>query len=148
MLRRSLIALLAAFVLFAASEPEPWAATDLLQPKTLADQLRSDGAKPHVFSVAFSVLYRNRHITGSEFAGPGRDPEGIAALKKVVSGLPRDAEIVLYCGCCPMDHCPNIRPAFKALKDLGYTKVHVLLLPTNFATDWAQKGYPSEPPPQ
>lgn len=124
MLRRGLIPLLAAFALFAASEPEPWTATDLLQPKTLADQLRSDGAKPHVFSVAFSVLYRNRHITGSEFAGPGRDPEGIAALKKAVSGLPKDAEIVRY------------------------TKLHVLLLPTNFATDWAQKGYPSEPPPQ
>jgi thiosulfate/3-mercaptopyruvate sulfurtransferase len=145
---RSLIPLLAAIALFAASEPDPWVATDLLHPKELADQLRGDGPKPHVFSVAFPVLYRNRHITGSQFAGPGREVAGIDALKEAVKDLPKDSEIVIYCGCCPMDHCPNIRPAFKALKDLGYSKVHVLLLATNFATDWSQKGYPSEPPIQ
>ena len=41
-----------------------------------------------------------------------------------------------------MDRCPNVRPAFKALQDLGFKNVRVLLLPANFATDWADKGLP------
>lgn len=145
---RIFLPLLAAVVLFAAAEPDPWSTADLLQTNTLADQLRASGAQPHVFSVAFPVLYRNRHIAGAKFAGPGRDVAGIDALKEAVKALPKDADIVIYCGCCPMDRCPNIRPAFKALKELGYSKVHVLAMPTNFATDWSQKGYPVEPAAQ
>jgi hypothetical protein len=56
----------------------------------------------------------------------------------------KDADIVLYCGCCPMEHCPNIRPAYQALKESGFTRVRVLRIPTNMAADWYGKGYPSE----
>jgi hypothetical protein len=35
------------------------------------------------------------------------------ALKKAVAGLAK-ARPVLYCGCCPMTKCPNIRPAFNS----------------------------------
>ena len=44
-----------------------------------------------------------------------------------------------------MVRCPNIRPAYRALKELGYTNVRVLDLATNFHDDWSGKGYPSEP---
>jgi hypothetical protein len=44
-----------------------------------------------------------------------------------------------------MVHCPNIRPAFQTLNDLGYTNVHILDLPSNFRADWMEKGYPVEP---
>jgi hypothetical protein len=43
-----------------------------------------------------------------------------------------------------MDHCPNVHPAFAALRELGFTKVRVLILPTNFEIDWANKGLPYE----
>jgi hypothetical protein len=43
-----------------------------------------------------------------------------------------------------MEKCPNLRPAYQALKKLGFTQIRVLDLPTNFHTDWAEKGYPVE----
>jgi len=41
-----------------------------------------------------------------------------------------------------MERCPNVRPVFSALHDMGCRRVRVLSLPTDFAKDWAEKGYP------
>ena len=124
---------------------DPWAASDLIEPAALAQILQTGSSKPHVLCVAFPVLYRTRHITGAEFAGPTSKPEGIESLKKALSQLPRDTEIVLYCGCCPMVRCPNIRPAYRTAKELGFANVQVLSLPNDFRKDWEDKGYPVEP---
>ncbi|HEY3742530.1 MAG TPA: rhodanese-like domain-containing protein [Bryobacteraceae bacterium] len=125
--------------------PDPWPSAALLDPAALANILKSPGARqPHVISVVFPVLYRARHIEHAVFAGPGSKPEGVEALKKAVAGLDKDADIVLYCGCCPMDRCPNIRPAFRVLAELGYKHVRVLNIPDNLKTDWTDKGYPVE----
>jgi len=128
------------------NQVDPWTAQQFMPPDALAKRLAPGAKPPVIISVAFPVLYRNRHIETALFAGPGRDAEGIAALKAAVKDLPKDTEIVIYCGCCPMDHCPNLRPAFRALKELGYTKIHALNIPTNFNTDWVTKGYPVAPP--
>jgi thiosulfate/3-mercaptopyruvate sulfurtransferase len=136
----------AALMVWGDVPADPWTANEMLAPKALADELRGDAAKPVVIAVAFPVLYRQRHITGALFAGPGRDAAGIEALKAAVKDLPKNTAIVLYCGCCPMVRCPNIRPSYRALKELGYTNVRVLDLATNFHDDWTSKGYPSEPP--
>ena len=61
-----------------------------------------------------------------------------------MANLPKNADIVLYCGCCPMDRCPNIRPAYSALRELGFQHVRVLNIPTNMHVDWFGKGYPAE----
>jgi thiosulfate/3-mercaptopyruvate sulfurtransferase len=114
----------------------------VVQPKELASHLNS---KPAVFHVGFNVLYRNsKHIPGAVYAGPGRQAEGLDALKAAVEKLPRDREIVLYCGCCPWDHCPNIRPAMALLQQLGFKNVKALYLAENFKVDWIDAGYPVE----
>jgi hypothetical protein len=64
------------------------------------------------------------------------------ALEKLVGKLPRRQEIVIYCGCCPWEECPNLRPAFRALKQMGFSNIKVLNLPTRLGADWAAKGYP------
>jgi thiosulfate/3-mercaptopyruvate sulfurtransferase len=125
---------------------DPWTPAQLITPEALAKELAPGAKWPVIISVAFPVLYRNRHIETALFAGPGRDPEGIAALKAALKDLPKDAEIVVYCGCCPMEHCPNLRPAFRTLKELGYTRIHALNIPANFNADWVSKGYPVSPP--
>ena len=79
---------------------------------------------------------------GAVYFGPGSSEQGIAELKKYGASLPKDSSIVLYCGCCPLEKCPNLRPAFSAMKDFGFARLRVLLLPTNFNTDWVEKGYP------
>jgi thiosulfate/3-mercaptopyruvate sulfurtransferase len=50
----------------------------------------------------------------------------------------------LYCGCCPLQRCPNLKPAFLILRDIGFTNLRVLLLPNDFNTDWIEKGYAVE----
>jgi len=122
---------------------DPWPPRDLLQPSMLAQALRS-AKPPIVLSIGFPVLYRSRHILHAVDAGPASKPEGIEALKRALAGIPKNADIVIYCGCCPMDKCPNVRPAYRALKELGFTNVRVLSMPTNMHTDWDSKDYPSE----
>ena len=125
--------------------PDPWAASELLQPADLARAIQS-GHAPIILSAAFPVLYRGKHIVHAINAGPTSKPEGVEALKKAVAQLPKDADLVIYCGCCPMVKCPNIRPAYRTLKELGFTHVRVLSLPTNLHEDWVSKDYPSEGP--
>jgi hypothetical protein len=129
--------LIGATLLFGA---DPWTTKDLVQP----DQVSRDLKTPMIIQVGFPVLYRAAHVTGSQFAGPGSKAEGIADLKKAVAGQPKDREIILYCGCCPWDKCPNIRPAFAALHELGFTHVKALMLPENLRNDWIDKGYATE----
>jgi hypothetical protein len=43
-----------------------------------------------------------------------------------------------------MVKCPNIRPAYRALRDMGFQHVRVLNIPTNMHEDWFGKGYPAE----
>ena len=115
-----------------------------VQPKDLAAQLQSKGAKPALFHVGFPVMYRGKHIPASIYAGPGSKDEGLAALRTAVANLPRTQELVVYCGCCPFDKCPNVRPAVALLKQMGFTNVKVLDIPTNFGADWVDHGYPVE----
>jgi len=130
--------LLLAVSLIAAGDP--WKDSDVVRPEAVAKNV----ATPLLLQVGFDVLYRAAHIAGSVYAGPGSKPEGIEALKKAVAGQPKDREIVLYCGCCPWDKCPNIRPAFSALHDLGFTRVKVMIVPENLKADWIDKGFPTE----
>jgi rhodanese-related sulfurtransferase len=118
---------------------DPFTAHDLISPATLASEMKS----ALLVQVGFPALYHGAHIAQSIYAGPGSKPEGIEALKEAVSRQPRDREIVIYCGCCPWDHCPNIRPAFAALKSMGFTRVRALEIPTNLKTDWIDHGYPT-----
>ena len=119
----------------------PWTATQGTQPSQLAATL-SKGAKPVILQVGFQVLYKSKHIPGSLYAGPASTPEGLEALKQAVRTLPKNADIYLYCGCCPIGKCPNIRPAFATLKAMGFTHLHVVMLQTSFGKDWVAHGYP------
>jgi rhodanese-related sulfurtransferase len=128
-----------------AQQDEPWKKSDLIEPQALAARL-SSATKPPIIFVGFPVLYRGSHIPTAILAGPGSKPEGLEALRQAAAKLPRDAEVVIYCGCCPFDRCPNVRPAFAELRKLGFTKVTLLNIPTNMSADWISKGYPVERP--
>ncbi len=115
----------------------------LISPETLLQQLKEPAAqRPVVFQVGFDFLYRGAHIPGAIFTGPGSTAAGIAALRRAAARIPRTREVVIYCGCCPMEKCPNIHPAFAALAGMGFRHLKVLNLPDDFAHDWVEKGYP------
>src|SRR5579872_6976479 len=134
MWRRACSFVILTSAVFSQTVSEPWPARDLLQPSVLAQAIQS-GKPPLILSVGFPVLYKGRHILHAIQAGPGSKLEGLEAMKSALAGVPKDAEIVIYCGCCPMDKCPNIHPAYRAVKELGFTKVRVLSIPTNMHTD-------------
>jgi hypothetical protein len=125
---------------------EPWTRAQTVEPGDFINELNSStpAARPIVVYVGFPALYRGGHVPGASLHGPTSSPEGLADLKRWAQGVARSSNVVLYCGCCPLGVCPNVRPAFTALRDLGFDHVRVLLLPSNFATDWADKGYPVE----
>jgi len=127
----------------AASNP-PWTAAEVIHTEDLAKQIHNKADAPAVFQVGFNALYKSKHVPGSVYAGPGNKEEGLAELKKAVADVAKDRQIVLYCGCCPWDHCPNMKPAYSLLRSLGYTKIKVVEIPNSFAKDWVAKGYPVE----
>lgn len=118
--------------------------TALIQPAELASQLAAKGAHPVIFFVGPNLIYRAKHIPGAVDIGPASRSEGLALLKEATQKLPRDREIVVYCGCCPWQHCPNIRPAIEALKQMGFKRVKAMYIGTDFLADWTSKGYPVE----
>ena len=120
-----------------------WRQAELIEPSALAKALGSS-APPYVLCVSDSVSYRPRHIAHAIFAGPGATPDGIAMVKAAASALSKEDPVVIYCGCCPMNKCPNVRPAYTALKQLGFTHVRVLDVMTNFESEWYRMGYPAE----
>jgi thiosulfate/3-mercaptopyruvate sulfurtransferase len=115
----------------------------LVQPEDLVNTLKSaKSSKPLIIQVGFRVLYLQAHVPGSEYTGPASSAEGIRQFRKRVEALPRTQSIVLYCGCCPWDKCPNVNPAYKELRAMGFTNVRVLYIADNFGKDWVDKGYP------
>jgi thiosulfate/3-mercaptopyruvate sulfurtransferase len=123
--------------------PDPWTSTQVVQPAGLARELTDKSLTvPTVVYVGFRALFAGGHIPGATFHGTASTEEGLAELKKWANALPRTVDLVIYCGCCPFEKCPNIRPAFTALNGMGFTKLRVLALPTSFAHDWAGKGFP------
>jgi rhodanese-related sulfurtransferase len=119
------------------------ASSHLINPDELVKILQtSKSEKPLLIHVGSHVLYSQAHIPGSEYIGPAADPASLQRLRTRVESLPRNKFIILYCGCCPWTHCPNMKPADDALHAMGFTNVKSLYIANNFGTDWVDKGYP------
>jgi hypothetical protein len=122
----------------AQDRAQPWSADQLLEPEVLAKDIGiSDTVAPLIISVGPSAL-----IKGSVEIGPAQEHDNIVKLRQLLSKQPKDREIVIYCGCCPFDKCPNIRPAFALLKEMKFRDPKLLNLPHNLKVDWIDKGFP------
>ena len=155
-LRRTAVALAAAGLLFSPgnSAKSQWAtsppasaltipASELIQPADLNRLLRASGAeKPLILQVGSRMMFAEAHIPGSEYAGPGSQSDGVQVLRARVASLTRETFIILYCGCCPWNRCPNVGPAYSLLHGMGFTRVKVLYIANNFGDDWVNKGFP------
>jgi hypothetical protein len=119
-------------------QTEPWSAKQLMAPAELAAMINNPaGKKPVIICVGPGAL-----IKGSLDMGPAQEKENLEKLKQQLTKMPGDAEIVIYCGCCPFEHCPNIRPAFSLLNEMKFSNAHLLNIEHNIKTDWIAKGYP------
>ena len=114
-----------------------------IEPRQLAELLsETKGEKPVVLHVGFKNFYEQARIPGSDYAGPGSKPGGLELLRKRVASLQHKRLIVLYCGCCPWDKCPNAKPAYDALHAMGFTNVKVVHIADNFGANWVNAGLP------
>lgn len=115
----------------------------LMEPELLAGLIEEGFDVPYVLYVGPGPLFDQGHITGSIYVGPASLEEGIEKLVESVKEIPKNASIVVYCGCCPWDVCPNVPPAYRKLVSMGFTNVQVLHIPTNLGADWISKGFPT-----
>jgi thiosulfate/3-mercaptopyruvate sulfurtransferase len=120
--------------------PVPWGASDVETAEQVAASIDAKDA-PIVIHVGPEVLFERGHVKGARYGGEAGTDEGLAKLAVIASSLPKDRDVVIYCGCCPRSDCPNIRPAYTKLKSLGL-RVKVLDMPSNFKHDWQSKGFP------
>ena len=122
------------------NSPEPWTEKQLMEPADLARIISDTAAKkPLIFSIGFGG-----GIKGSVEFGAARDQVNVDKFAAALSKLPKDADIVIYCGCCPFKPCPNVRPAFRLLNEMKFTNHKLLNLSHNLKTDWIDKGYPEK----
>jgi hypothetical protein len=129
----------------ALAPDDPWTADQLLQAEDLARIVSDPGNdSPLILYVGPAVLYKRAHVPGAKGIGSTGEPDGLKSLQREAQALGRDRELVLYCGCCPWKVCPNVRPAFKMLQDMGFKRVKVLYLPHSLRQDWVNKGFPVE----
>jgi hypothetical protein len=127
---------------FKQGAPETWRKDQLIEPADLVKLINSPGQQPTIFSIGFGAGIKNSIVMG-----PASDSANLQKWKMQLKNLPKDANIVVYCGCCPFVHCPNVRPAFKLLNDLQFTNAKLLDLSHNLKADWIDKGYPVESKP-
>jgi thiosulfate/3-mercaptopyruvate sulfurtransferase len=126
-----------------ATVSSDWRNARQISPAELAKKISGPAkTRPVVLQVGFKVLYDGGHIPGAIFAGPASTAEGLAKLKAVAENIPHHKEVILYCGCCPWEKCPNIHPAYDALRRMGFSRLVVLLIPQDFAHDWIGQGFP------
>jgi hypothetical protein len=119
-------------------EEKHWKENQLIEPSTLASELKANTSHAVIFNIGLM-----QDIQGAKHIGEAKDAQNIEKLKKEVTSLPKDSEIIVYCGCCPLESkCPNVKPAYNELIKLGFTNVKVLDLPVNLKTNWIVPGYP------
>ena len=115
-----------------------WTNDQLIDPSDLSAAIKSNKNVPVIFSVGPGAI-----IPNSKDIGMVKETENLQKFKDQLLTLPKNTQIVVYCGCCPFEHCPNVRPAIQVLKDMNFTNYKLLNLPQNIKIDWIDKGYPT-----
>ncbi len=115
-----------------------WTQKDLIEPSALSAIIANPKAnQPQIFNIGVVD-----NIKGAINMGGVSEKENLGKFKTALSKLPKSTFLVVYCGCCPFERCPNIRPAVNLLKTMGFTNAKLLNLPTNLKQNWIDKGFP------
>jgi hypothetical protein len=121
-------------------DKEPWTNDQLMEPSVLASLINNPSQKqPVILDIGNFGGIKN-----SVRVGPAYLKTNLDKLRETAGKYSKDESIVIYCGCCPFKDCPNIRPAFSLLMEMGFKNAKLLNIPRNLKTDWADKGYPMD----
>ncbi len=76
----------------------PWKDSQLMDPALLASRIVKQKTKDLlIISVGPEAI-----IKGSVDIGPTHEPENLEKLRNYLKNIPKNKEIVIYCGCCPL----------------------------------------------
>ena len=115
---------------------DPWKANELLDPAALAPLVKTNNG-PLIYNIGSA-----EDIRTAKHVGPVNEERFLSKFKTMIADVPKSARVVIYCGCCALAKCPNVRPAYQALKAAGFTNVQVLNIAVNLKTNWIAMGYP------
>ncbi len=136
-----LLALLVIVASFKKGELGSWKEQQLVSPEVLAERInKGDTANLLILNTG-----PVEDIKGAVNIGAVEDAKNQVKLKAYLETVPRDKEVIIYCGCCPLSVCPNLHPAYDALKSMKFTRYKVLRLTHDLQEDWIDKGYPLQP---
>jgi len=126
---------------FKKDELGKWIEKQLMTPEALIAQIRQGDTANLVLLNTGPV----EDIQGAITIGAVEDAKNLAKLKEYLKTVPTDKQVVIYCGCCPLSVCPNLMPAYQALKDMRFKNYKVLRLTHDLQEDCIDKGYPTQP---
>lgn len=110
----------------------------LMDPAALAKQLaNTSAAQPVILNVGSMPLIKNAQSGGICYS-----EDNLKEFKEKVSKIDKNAEIIIYCGCCKLETCPNVKLPYNYLTSNGYVNFKILNLPVGLYEDWTSKGYP------
>lgn len=121
-----------------AQKPINWTDKQLMEPSELAEIIKN---KPGDITIISIGPFKT--IPGTIDIGMVSEKDKLDKFKAQLSTLKKDKQVVIYCGCCPFEKCPNVRPAIDVLKEMHFTNYHLLNLPDNLRINWMDKGYPT-----
>lgn len=116
----------------------PWTSNQVIEPATLAAAINADSSGELLILNTGPV----NDIKGAVNIGPVEEKKNVRKLKRFLKNVPKDKPIIFYCGCCSMEICPNIVPAFEVLTKNGFTNFKILDIKENLSEEWIAKGYP------
>lgn len=131
------IGLLFTFSAFKKKGTGDWKKKQLINPEVLAAKIKAADSN--------LVIINTGPVEDIKMAvniGAVEDAKNLEELKVYLKDVPKDKEIVIYCGCCPLSVCPNLKPAYDVLKDMQFSNYKVLKLTQDLQEDWIDKGYP------
>ena len=141
MFKRTLFLLAIVFgvgIVSGQTSSNPWTDAQLQDPEALANILRNPKVQqPLIFNIG-----PMENIKGAVNIGPTKNKTNLDKLRQALLNVPKDRSIIIYCGCCPIRVCPNIRPAFELLNEMKFTKAKLLNLEHNLKTNWIDEGFP------
>lgn len=133
-----LLPLCIVFMAFKKNSSGKWTKDQLISPKVLAQKMKAGEAGGMLILNTGPV----ENIAGAVNIGAVEEEANVQKLEQFLAVQPRDKEIIIYCGCCPLAGCPNIEPACNKLQQMKFTNFKILNLPQDLQEDWIDKGYP------
>ncbi len=117
-----------------------WKKEQLMPTKELADKITANAKdKPLIFNVG-----PMDNIKGAVAVGAATNITFADKMKGNLAMVNKTRSVVVYCGCCSYQSCPNIKPAYDILISQGFKNTKVLELPEGLKPDWVAKDYPME----